>query len=212
VPKAGQDIARIALTFAWSEDVAHPQTTPYLPPADALAQLFYALNILYVATVEPEPERGTSTAPSGRRLHGVPAQWVKIATRLMTTGPTSGNEWPTALLAPRVDDAQALRIESIVMASPLELVLAVPITALSATGIWATVKFVDAIERTWNVSDRIRLEHETIKRDIARVRSETDEIEHRRKQFARDNFELVEGSLQLPGGWDPPQPGAAAPV
>jgi hypothetical protein len=196
MPEPGQDVTRVALTFAWTEDAAHPQARAQVPPADAVAQLFYVLNVLYVEAFAPRPERGSSTAPSGRRQHGVPAQWVKIATRLMTTSRTIGSDWPGALLAPRVDPAQALRVESMVMASPLELLLAIPAAAVPAAA--ALERFVDAIEKTWNARGRILLERDEIALKRARAQAELEQFEDPRGRMGRDDFELLEGAVLSP--------------
>jgi hypothetical protein len=207
MPAEAQDIARVALTFEWSEDAARPLSGEHLPRADALAQLVYALNILYTETVEPGPERGASTAPHSR-LQGIPAQWVRIATRLMVRNDPPGSEWPDALLAPRVSDAETLRIESIVMASPLIMVLAIPASAISVAGVWSVLKFVGAIEKAWNAPGRVALEKAKIDRDILRTLLETEQTKREHQRFAQDGFQLVEGTAQMPAGWEwPTAPG-----
>jgi hypothetical protein len=205
MPAEAQDIARVTLTFQWSEDAAHPLSGEHTPRADALAQLLYALNILYIETVQPGAERGVSTAPHAR-LYGVPAQWVRIATQLIVRHDPPGPEWPDALLAPRVSDAEVLRVESIVMASPLVLILAIPASAVATTGAWAILKFTSAIEKAWNAPGRVALEKAQIDRDLAKALLETAQTKREYQRFAHDGFQLLEGSTQVPDSWDWPQP------
>ncbi len=202
---------QIALTLTWvgHPDEAHWAAKGQQPSTEGLVQLFYGLNLLYVESLELGPRNPRLLQHSQpRSWHASQAQWRRLMRRLSVRrrwiGPPA-SEWPGFVPLPGVAHGGELRVSGMAMASPLELELAVPAAVIvSPAGVFAVLRFIDAIERAWNAPRRIRLEGLELDRRIFEERLERERAERRWEEFSSQGFELSDGSVRLPENWEWP--------
>lgn len=204
---------QIGLTLTW---IGYPEEAPWAekgqqPSTEGLIQLFYFLNLLYAESLDLEPD-------DPRLQHSFPltwrsslVQWRRLVRRLPLRrrwiGPPA-SEWPGFVPVPGVPRGSELRVSGMAMASPLELELSVPAAAIaSPAGVYAVLRFIDAIERAWNAPRRIRLEGLELDRRIYEERLERERAKRRWEGFHGHGFELHDGSARLPEDWEWPSGG-----
>jgi hypothetical protein len=100
-----------------------------------------------------------------------------------------------------------LRVRRLSVASPLDALLAIPTEFYAAAGPFVVVNFLDRLERVFNMPQRIRLENVRLDRDYWQAQAERDDARDRyyKRSAERSNYELAEGQLEAPDGWDWPQ-------
>lgn len=137
--------------------------------------------LLYAETFHEFPLNRHGSRWESMRLR--PAQeWVTMlratAHKHRSMRPTSPNpqQWPDRVPTPFVEDTEALHLKSIVTASPLELVLAIPAGAVTALGGIGLVRLLRAVERTWQMPKRIRVEGAELDRQYWEARLEADKV------------------------------------
>jgi hypothetical protein len=103
---------------------------------------------------------------------------------------------------PRIPPESDLRLESLGMASPLEIILVIPGAVLVPGGLTILWKFGRAIEQAWNAPKRVRLEGLELDRKIIEAELERDVAHKRSRDLRRGGFELLDGSIRPPDDHD----------
>jgi hypothetical protein len=180
------------------------------PPADALAQLFYGLNLLYAESFYGSLER-QMTYSQAHRFYRTYPQWRRMLRRYPFSTPSNPvpppDQWPGKVLLPRMPPGSSLQIESIAMASPIDLILHLPAAAAIPGGIAGVFGFIRLIEKAWNAPKRIRLEGIELERRTAEELTSRDIAQKEREAFERDGFALSDGWARFPDDWNWPEGG-----
>lgn len=205
---------QMGLTLEWIGRIEEaPWSTKGDPPVDAMAQLFYGLNLLYAESFYGSLDRGP-TSSQMRRLYRTYPEWRRMLRRY-PFGTSSKpipppDRWPGKVLLPRVPPGSDLQIESIAMASPVDLILQLPPAAVIPAGIAGFLGFIGLIEKVWNAPKRIRLEGIELEKRTAEELTARDKAQKEREAFERDGFALRDGWARVPEEWNWPESGESS--
>lgn len=179
------------------------------PPADALMQLFYRVNLLYAEAFRLDEHLkgpGHWMGPWYRTR----AEWSRWNRYSAPTPSPAGpplTQWPAHAIAPPIAPEAALRFEAMTMASPLDLIFQLPPAVLIPGGAASVLGFIHLLEKVWNAPKRIRLEGVELER---KTLEEQDALKRARKKHGdleQDGFVLREGSAEFLGDWKWPENG-----
>jgi hypothetical protein len=190
-----------------------PEPAPPLelvqPSVISVFQLFYGIRLLYAEAFDLDP----SVLDTGHRISSNDyfqwrndlESWVALLEKLRLHGPRFQqgdqiSDWPLQAPAPLIPADVDLRIESLSLASPLQIVLAIPREAFIPVGLIGVWRFIDALEKVWNTKKRIRLEGIELDRKIDEERLARDLTREQYEDFA--GFKLREGAVRLPEDLD----------
>jgi hypothetical protein len=175
------------------------------PTVDAVLHLLYGLGVLYAESFDELPLNGHGSRWEKMWLYPS-EEWVSMMRGIIpkrkkrrTMWPSSPDprEWPNRVPTPFVDERAALHLRSVVMASPLELVIAIPSGAVGALGVMGVVRFLKAIERTWHLPKRVRVEGARLDREYWEARLEGEKARDRYFHYYHEGFDLEEAQLDL---------------
>jgi hypothetical protein len=179
------------------------------PSASSVFQLFYGIRLLYAEAFDLDP----AALDTGHRISSNEyfrwqddlEGWAALLEKLSLDGIRGGqtdriSDWPLHAPTPLIPADVDLRIESLSLASPLDVVLAIPREAFIPVGLIGVWRFISALEKVWNTKKRIRLEGIELDRKIYEEELARDLAQEQYENFA--GFRLREGSIRLPEDLD----------